>query len=148
MQRFKTRQLPKMTYRASSNRSSSEIIAYKLLKLSYERSLKNIESCETSFCPCSEWPKNHNLYHTTPAATAPTTLRMGCRQWCHSCHQKSWAVPYPASSPPNGCSSAQRRRAVPRPTLPSPSPKEDPWLIRISIPQQLPSPLRTTSPLP
>lgn len=148
MRRPRIALLQKMTYRASSSRSNFEISAYKLLKPSYERSLKNIESYETSFYPYSEWQKNHSLCHTTPTTTAPTTMRMECRQWWHSCHQRSWAAAYPASSPPNDCSSAQRRRAVPRPTYPSPSPKGDLWLIRISIPQQLPSPLRTTSPLP
>jgi len=150
MQRLKIGLLLKTTYRASSNRLRFEIIAYKLPKLNYERSLKSTESYEKSFYPYSDWQKiSHNLYHTTPTTTtAPITMRMECRQWCHSCHQRNWAAVYLASSPPNDCSSAQRRRAVPRPTYPNPSPKGDPRLIRISIPQQLPSPLRTTSLLP
>ena len=90
---------------------------------------------ETSSCLSSGWQKTTlNPYLTIPTITTVLIItKMGCRQWYHSCHQnKSLAAAYPASSPPNDCSSAARRRAVPRPTYPSPYPK-DVRLIRPSI---------------
>lgn len=134
------------TYPASSNPWRSVIIVYKLSKLKYERWPKNTAGYETSFYPWSERSKtSRNPFHTIQTATAPIIMKMECHRWFHSCHQKGWAAVYPVNSPPNDCSSAQRRRAVPRPIYPSQSLKGDPWLMRIWIPQQLPSPLQTTS---
>ena len=76
----------------------------------------------TSSCLFSGWQKTTpNLYLTIRTiTTAPIITKMECRQWYHSCHQnKNLAAAYPASSPPNDCSLAARRRAVPRPTYPS-----------------------------
>ena len=102
---------------------------------------------ETSFCLSSGWQKTTpNPYLTIRTITTVLIItKMECRQWYHSCHQsKSLAAAYPASSPPNDCSSAARRRAVPRPTSPSLYPKVV-RLIRPSILLQRPSQRRTIS---
>ena len=96
---------------------------------------------ETSSCLSSGWQKTTpNPYLTIPTTTTVLIItKMECRQWYHSCHQnKSLVAAYPASSPPNDCSSAARRRAVPRPTYPSLYPKGV-RLIRPSILLQPPS---------
>ena len=101
----------------------------------------------TSSCLSSGWQKTTpNHYLTIRTITiVPIITKMGCRQWSPSCHQnKNLAAAYPASSPPNDCSSAARRRAVPRPTYPSLYLKVV-RLIRPSILLQPPSQRRTIS---
>lgn len=101
----------------------------------------------TSSCLSSGWQKTTpNPYLTIRTITTVLIItKMECRQWYHSCHQnKSLAAAYPASSPPNDCSSAARRRAVPRPTYPSLYPKVV-RLIRPSILLQPPSQRRIIS---
>ena len=103
--------------------------------------------CGTSSCPSSGWQKTTpNPYLTIRTITTVLTItKMECRQWYHSCHQnKNLAAAYPASSPPNDCSSAARRRAVPRPTYPSLYPKVV-RLMRPSILLQPPSQRQITS---
>ena len=104
-----------------------------------------------SFCLSSEWQKTTpNPYLTIPTTTTtvPIITKMECRRWCHSCHpSKRLAAAYPASSPPNDCSSAARRRVVPRPTYPSLYQKVV-RLIRRSILLQPPSQRRIISLLP
>ena len=105
---------------------------------------------ETSFYPSSGWQKTTpNPYLTIPTiTTAPTITKKECRQRYHSCHlSKRLAAAYLASFPPNDCSSAACRRAVPRPTYPSLSPKVV-RLIRRSILLQPPSQRRIISQLP
>lgn len=74
-----------------------------------------------SFCPSSGWRKTTlSPYLTILTTTVPIITKMECHQWYHSCHRsKRLAAAYPASFPPNDCSSAARRRAVPRPIYPS-----------------------------
>ena len=99
-----------------------------------------------SSCQSSDWPKiARNPYHTTQTTTVLTTQKMVRHPWIHRGCQSRRAADYHASSPPNDCFWAPRPRAVPRHTSPSQFPKEDPWLIRTSILQQLPSPLPITS---
>ena len=121
--------------------------AFKQPRLSYGRSPTSIGDCETSFCLSSGWRKTTlSPYLTTPITTiVPIITKMECRQWYHSCHRsKRLAVAYPASSPPNDCSLAARRRAVPRPTYPSLYQKVV-RLIRRSILLQPPSQRRIIS---
>ena len=109
----------------------------------------NIGDYVTNFYPSSEWQKiSLNLYLTTPMTpTVSITTKMECHPCYHSCHQSQRAAAYLASSPPNDCSSAARRRAVPRPTYPSLYQKVV-RLIRRSIHLQPPSQHRTISPPP
>ena len=96
--------------------------AFKQPKLNCGRSPTSTVDYETSFCPFSEWQKTtRNPYLTIPTTTTvPIITKMECRQWYHSCQRsKRLAAAYPASFPPNDCSSAARRRAVPRPIYPS-----------------------------
>ena len=139
-----------MTSHVSSNLLRSATTAFKQPRLSCGRSRTSTGDYGTSFCRFSGWQKTTpNPYLITPTITiVPITTKMECHRWYHSCHQsKRLAAAYPASSPPNDCSLAARRRAVPRPTYPSLYQKVV-RLIRRSILLQPPSQRRTISPPP